>query len=1044
MRVRGITGALLTAFGGLATVLSVALLWFGWRITEAPLSIRPLMPLLLSEAAGWLPGRTLEVADLDLVWDREDWVLAVRAQDVRVLGGASPLQLGEMTVALSVEALLRGRLAPVEVSVDHLQLTVERTADGVRVVGATLRGAESSEARAAPTAADAETALERWLQPPDGDPNDPISFLRRVRLIAPEVTVMDRLAGPNRPERWQISLREVTLDRDRQGLVVQAGGRLSAGDLGFDLNAAARWRSGADVVDLEVSAPTVEPLRLAGLFVPEQLPTLSMPVAITARAAVALTGAVVTAQATVSAGAGTVVDDRLPRGRLSISTLRIALAKEADDTIRVTEGIVTSEAMRLSLSGQGRQGPDGRYHLGGAAVVEGMAMAELPAWWPAMMAPNPRQWILANITEGTARRAAVEFAVSTHDFEDFDVERLSGTFDYAGLKVTYLPGLLPAEQVTGVGRFDANIMHLDIASGVVRRLRLDEARIVIDGLSARDQTIDIQVAARGPVAEVLSLVDAPRFRYAQKVGITPAGSAGDVVARLRFQFPLLNALKIDDVKLSIGGTVTGLRLPRIVRGQDLTDGRLRIDLDGGGLVASGTASLAGIASRFDWVEMFNDRAPFRRRFEVQASLSDADRRRLDLGLDDVVRGAVPIDVELIEYDGGRAQLLLRADLTAAQMAIEPLLWSKPAGITASASAEAMVQGGRLASLPGFRLDGGGLVAAGSATADRDGNLTRIDIARLRLGESDARVQIDRSQAVPVITIDARRFDLSPWRDDPSPPAPPGQGPSLRLVLRTPEVLIGKGAPALPLDAAVTLDRGRWREARLTLGSGGNALQMQITPTPTRRRLSLTASDAGLALMLLGQGEAASGGVLKLDGVFDDSNPASPLDGTLSISALQIRRAPALLQLLQLASVTGIPEFLSGGGIAFDRVEASFRRVGERLEVSEAVLAGASLGISFEGTIDGPESRAQLTGVLRPFNAVNRLIGAIPLLGQVLTDGGRGGIGAFNFSVSGPLDEPSVSVNPLSALAPGPLRRLFEAADPSRPPQPRTLPSSDDR
>ena len=36
--------------------------------------------------------------------------------------------------------------------------------------------------------------------------------------------------------------------------------------------------------------------------------------------------------------------------------------------------------------------------------------------------------------------------------------------------------------------------------------------------------------------------------------------------------------------------------------------------------------------------------------------------------------------------------------------------------------------------------------------------------------------------------------------------------------------------------------------------------------------------------------------------------------------------------------------------------------------------------------------------------------------------------AFNYTMKGPIDDPAVTVNPLSALTPGFLRRLFDVFD----------------
>ena len=61
----------------------------------------------------------------------------------------------------------------------------------------------------------------------------------------------------------------------------------------------------------------------------------------------------------------------------------------------------------------------------------------------------------------------------------------------------------------------------------------------------------------------------------------------------------------------------------------------------------------------------------------------------------------------------------------------------------------------------------------------------------------------------------------------------------------------------------------------------------------------------------------------------------------------------------------------------------------------------------------------------PAYALNSALGRIPIIGNIFTGGEKGsGLFAANFRMTGPQEDPKVDVNPLSALAPGFLRRLF--------------------
>ncbi len=67
----------------------------------------------------------------------------------------------------------------------------------------------------------------------------------------------------------------------------------------------------------------------------------------------------------------------------------------------------------------------------------------------------------------------------------------------------------------------------------------------------------------------------------------------------------------------------------------------------------------------------------------------------------------------------------------------------------------------------------------------------------------------------------------------------------------------------------------------------------------------------------------------------------------------------------------------------------------------------------------------MRGTIVPAYFFNALPGRIPLIGKLFSPEKGSGLFAANYGVRGALADPSVSINPLSALTPGALRRLFD-------------------
>jgi uncharacterized protein YhdP len=111
-----------------------------------------------------------------------------------------------------------------------------------------------------------------------------------------------------------------------------------------------------------------------------------------------------------------------------------------------------------------------------------------------------------------------------------------------------------------------------------------------------------------------------------------------------------------------------------------------------------------------------------------------------------------------------------------------------------------------------------------------------------------------------------------------------------------------------------------------------------------------------------------------------------------------------------------------------RLQSNFTWAGGRLSVREGVMSGPEIGLTFDGFIDFPRDRLDLSGSYVPAYALNSLLSNIPVVGLVITGGQHEGIFALNYRVTGSLSSPVVNVNPLSAIAPGLMRKIMGVLD----------------
>ena len=117
---------------------------------------------------------------------------------------------------------------------------------------------------------------------------------------------------------------------------------------------------------------------------------------------------------------------------------------------------------------------------------------------------------------------------------------------------------------------------------------------------------------------------------------------------------------------------------------------------------------------------------------------------------------------------------------------------------------------------------------------------------------------------------------------------------------------------------------------------------------------------------------------------------------------------------------------------FSHIVAPFQYDGAGLNVDEAHAYNSSLGLTANGRINLSSGQVSLVGTIIPAYFFNSMLGQLPLVGKLFSPEKGGGVFAARFSVDGMIDDPSISLNPVSALTPGFLREIFSVFDRSPP------------
>jgi hypothetical protein len=228
-----------------------------------------------------------------------------------------------------------------------------------------------------------------------------------------------------------------------------------------------------------------------------------------------------------------------------------------------------------------------------------------------------------------------------------------------------------------------------------------------------------------------------------------------------------------------------------------------------------------------------------------------------------------------------------------------------------------------------------------------------------------------------------------------------------------------------LDVTAAMAGGAKVWGRLYPAAGGTAIIAQTT-------------DAGEAARTLFDLQTLKGGTATLTGKLVDGGA----DLQLEMKNVRLVRAPTMAQILTLASLRGLADTLNGEGIMFSNIVAPVQVRGRRIIVGEARATGSALGLTTKGVADMSKDTLDFQGTIAPAYGINSMVGHVPVLGQILTSRKGEGVVGLGYWAKGSFERPQVSVNPLSLVTPGILRRMFEGSGASAaPPPPAATPGA---
>jgi hypothetical protein len=334
-----------------------------------------------------------------------------------------------------------------------------------------------------------------------------------------------------------------------------------------------------------------------------------------------------------------------------------------------------------------------------------------------------------------------------------------------------------------------------------------------------------------------------------------------------------------------------------------------------------------------------------------------------------------------------------------------------------------------AKIDGLKIVAPGLAIDGALSIGNDFKLQNLDVKNAKIdGFIDASVQAKpTSDGVLSLFLTGEYLNVESWVDQAFKTQTSAVTAPVRLTASINTLSLGENYQLSNASALFSHDGIATQQARLKGEAEDGPLIAEITGgwEGGSRNVHVEIPNAGQALLTLLSIDSIKDGTLTIDGKLPPSGKAGGVSGVVKLTDFTLVRAPAFAQMLSLASLTGLADTFGGSGLAFTEFESKFGLEKGVFKVRDARASGPALGLTADGDVGVTSKVMDMNGVLVPSYTANSLLGDIPLIGDIVVGKKGEGVFALNYSIKGPFSSTQVSVNPLSALTPGFLRRIFD-------------------
>jgi len=743
----------------------------------------------------------------------------------------------------------------------------------------------------------------------------------------------------------------------------------------------------------------------------------------------------------------TIMTDATGRPPIAIDRLTVnGIIEPGFRAVRVTS--LEAIGPELNISGNALIGAaDGRDGLKLELVAKQSNILSLLAFWPSFLIPEVRSYLGQAIIGGTASETSYRLDLDPSGLRAIIAKEVipdhAVALDLTFTNTTLQPdkGLPKLKRMEGKIYVTGQKVGIDILGGTIDAgnghiLTLTDGTYRVFDTAPVPTIADINFHFTGAANDFASVLRSDMMRDISTPPLDPEKTSGNVAMAVKISFPQKPDLKPSDIHISAEGDLTDLTIENAFGTEGLENGHVHVSATPQALSMNGEGKIAGAPAKFDMRQQ--NGAPTHDA-NIVLTIDDTVREKKGLKTSGLLTGPVTLSLSLKGIGGKHVKGKGELDLTKA--AITGLIpgWSRPAGKNEKATFSLSILPDESITLDDLIIDGPSINLKGKAEIGPDGVLRSATLSSLRISPNDKvsaafeKANTGYKLSIQGETLDGRALIKSAFSSQ------RGQGtlnPDLDIDLNVGSLSGFNGEVMKNADLHAQLRGSLLKDLRLDGRIGQQPVLGQSARSEAGQNvIVIQSADAGSLLRFTDLYKRMNAGAL----TFQIATSGEPLAGELSIKRFAILDEAALADLNTRAGAPGGRAIVTDPkNVQFSKLNAGFTIGSGKIEISDGVMSGPVLGGTVEGTIDYAKSSIDVKGTIIPAYLLNNFLNKIPLLGQLL-GGENEGLFSINYRAYGPIAAPQMTYNPLSVVAPGFLRKLFEASGPAENTPPSKIP-----